>query len=653
MLVDSSILEPGNTVRLTNVKLSGFRRFESEQNLNLSSKLTAIVGPNEAGKTSLLKAIEYCDNTTPIAAGDATSLSDFETKIRLSFFLKKEDLVAANLIVPSWLDVVKSKDGGLSYDIRPRPKRDIRKRKFVASQVQKSLQSKQVNIFASEDLITDVELKRLLTKLETNSAPLQSAEIEALQGLKDGLEEIENAKLTARAKTMASAIGDLLQFEASHDPFQNGINILADRVPPIINFSVELRELQIPYNLIMFKNLDPNVNRLPSQSLSEILRLAGLDLDVLKSSIEAGNGAAVEGLMLSANTKLAEQSAGLWKQSDATLYLKLDGYSLDVLVKNTENFDIKDQFSNFSQRSDGYKQFVALQIFTFLKKVDGAILLIDEIEQHLHYDAQATLIQILQNEPSIGSVVYTTHSAGALPEDLGVGVRMVHWDESRKKVSKIINKFWHADPGGGFKPLLFGMGAASLAFFPTRRALIGEGPTEMLLLPRMLREALGLEALDFQVIHGLSHINPKGLPMADNLSSGVCFIVDNDEAGVGMAKNLCEVGVPKSHIFSVADVSKGAITVEDLLNPTIWLSAVNQYIEQFGRDRHVEATLEQAPECGRIDALPAAIRKEKVAFAYNVLDCLQKDPELKILAPKHSKRAKVVAEKIRVSLGLA
>jgi AAA domain, putative AbiEii toxin, Type IV TA system len=562
-------------------------------------------------------------------------------------------LEAANLAVPSWLDVVKKKDGGLTYDIRPRPKRDVRKRNSVATQARKSFRSKQNNVFAIDELITDAELERLLTNLETNSAQLKSAEIEALQGLKVGLEEIEDAKLTARAKAVADAIGDLLQFEASHDPFQHGINILADRVPPIINFSAELRELQIPYNLSLFNNPDPNSNRDPSQSLSEILRLADLELDVLISSINEGNGAAVEGLMLSANTKLAEQSAGLWKQSDATLHLKLDGYSLDVLVKNTENFEIKDQFSNFSQRSDGYKQFVALQIFTFLKKVDGAILLIDEIEQHLHYDAQASLIQILQNEPSIGSVVYTTHSAGALPEDLGVGVRMVHWDESRKKVSKIINKFWHADPGGGFKPLLFGMGAASLAFLPTRRALIGEGATEMLLLPRMLREALGPETLDFQVIHGLSHINPKGLPMADNLSNGVCFMVDNDEAGVGMAKDLSEAGVPKSHIFSVADVSKGAVTVEDLIHPTIWLRAVNQYIEQFGRDRQVEATLENAPEFGRIVALPAAIRKEKVAFAYNVLDFLQEDPQLKILAPKHAKGAKVVAEKIRVSLGLA
>lgn len=640
-------------MRLTNVKLSGFRRFESQQNLNLSSKLTAIVGPNEAGKTSLLKAIEYCDDSTPIAAADVTSLSSAETEICLSFFLNKEDLEAANLLVPSWLDMVKRKDGELSYDIRPRPKRDVRNRNSVATQARKSFRSKQNNIFASDDLITDVELERLLANLETNSAPFQFAELEALQGLKGGLEEIEDAKLTARAKAMADAIGNLLQFEASHDPFQHGLNILAGRVPPIINFSAELRELQIPYNLSLFNNPDPNSNRVPSQSLSEILRLAGLDLNVLKSSIEAGNRAAVEGLMLAANTKLAEQSAGLWTQSDAKLYLELDGYSIDVLVRNTENFDITDQFSNFSQRSDGYKQFIALQIFTFLKKVDGAILLIDEIEQHLHYDAQATLIQILQNEPSIGSVVYTTHSAGALPEDLGVGVRMVHWDESRKKVSKIINKFWHADPSGGFKPLLFGMGAASLAFFPTRRALIGEGPTEMLLLPRMLREALGIEALDFQVIHGLSHINPKGLPMADNFSNGVCFFVDSDKAGVDMAKDLSGVGVPTSHILSVADVSKCAVTLEDLINPKIWLQAVNQYVEQFGGDHQVEAALDQAPEYGRIAALPAVIRKEKVAIAYNILDFLQMDPELKILAPKHAKRAKVVAEKIRVSLGLA
>jgi predicted ATP-dependent endonuclease of OLD family len=53
------------------------------------------------------------------------------------------------------------------------------------------------------------------------------------------------------------------------------------------------------------------------------------------------------------------------------------------------------------------------------------ILLLDEIETHLHYDAQADLAQMLAKQEIVAKVIYTTHSMGCLPEDLGTGVRFI------------------------------------------------------------------------------------------------------------------------------------------------------------------------------------------------------------------------------------
>lgn len=41
------------------VRVSGYGRFASAEILRLGNKITALVGPNEAGKTSLLGAIEH------------------------------------------------------------------------------------------------------------------------------------------------------------------------------------------------------------------------------------------------------------------------------------------------------------------------------------------------------------------------------------------------------------------------------------------------------------------------------------------------------------------------------------------------------------------------------------------------------------------
>lgn len=640
-------------MRLRNVRVQGFRRFETEESLNITSKLTAIVGPNEAGKTSLLKSIGYFDSDHKISENDKTSLSTTELKLVLTFFLDKDDLSAAGLNVPSWLDLVKREDGLVKYAIRPLPGRDIRKRRELLALIKKFTKKKStisvISLDINEPIVLDLSEISNILEITSKYNDAQIAKIAGL--LKINMPPIPGAKLDDIQK-IAQLARSLLDFEQDHDPHVIAINKLASRVPAILNFTSEYRDITLPYNLMLLDNPDKSIRQKPSKPLAEIVRLSGLDLNQLKRAIDSNNNAIKTGLLADANEKLAELAKVAWKQSDAALYLTVDQYELNVLVRNVKDFELKDQFANFSARSDGYKQFVALQIFTFLKKKSGSILLIDEIEHHLHYDAQADLIQILQNETSIGNVIYTTHSAGALPEDLGVGVRMVKWDDLKKKNSRVVNKFWHHQLADGFKPLLFGMGATTLAFFPTRRALIAEGPTEMLLLPRILREGLGLENLDFQIVHGLSNINPKGLPMIDGGGDGVCYITDSDEAGRSMRDALKTAGVSAKKLFSVSDFGSTLITIEDLLDKRIWLDAVNQYIEMFGRERGLSTALADAPSVGRVSSLPQSIRKEKIAFAYNVIELIQSDPDRQILATAYRAKVKRTGERIRKELGL-
>src|SRR5690606_32745520 len=141
-----------------------------------------------------------------------------------------------------------------------------------------------------------------------------------------------------------------------------------------------------------------------------------------------------------------------------------------------------------AERSDGFRAFVSLLAFTRRHSPSAApILLLDEAEQHLHYDAQADLVAMFHKQDIAAKIVYTTHSAGCLPHDLGSGVRAIEpirgADGEDSGRSRVVNSFWQEGPG--YTPLLLLMGARNLAFAPSRRSLLvfGEGGTELVLLP--------------------------------------------------------------------------------------------------------------------------------------------------------------------------
>lgn len=175
--------------------------------------------------------------------------------------------------------------------------------------------------------------------------------------------------------------------------------------------------------------------------------------------------------------------------------------------------------------------FVALAAFVATRStVTSPVLLIDEAETHLHYDAQADLVNMLLTQGEAAQVIYTTHSPGCLPPDLGTGIRVIAPAQSDPAISEVRNAFW-VDHVAGFSPLLFAMGAGAAAFTTTRYAVIAEGASEMILLPSLIRAATGLDFLPYQVAPGLSEAPTSQYPKLDLQAARVAFAVDGDSGG--------------------------------------------------------------------------------------------------------------------------
>lgn len=275
------------------------------------------------------------------------------------------------------------------------------------------------------------------------------------------------------------------------------------------------------------------------------------------------------------------------------------------------------------ERSEGLRQFVALVALTAQHHFEvPPILMIDEVEMHLHYDAQADLIGVLSEQQTASQVIYTTHSAACLPEDLGSAVRVVDGIGDRT-ASQIRQAFWADDVGLG--TLLMAMGAASLALVLLRPAALVEGGGDLVLLPSLIREATGEDALGFQVVPGGAEVARERVIGLDLHGTATIWIYDGDQGGVDARKMLIDQGVDPSRILLLRSSGK-ALELEDFVHPNAYVQAVNAYARDVGvAGEFMVGDLPSEP-CGRHDAIEAWFASRgsrspsKIAIANKILD---------------------------------
>jgi len=624
------------------IKIKNFRRFSKLSTLDLTGKLVALIGPNEAGKSSILKAISYISNDVKIPDSDLPRGSENpQVEIKGKFSLSQEDLNEARLTVPTIL-FIKRNSTNRTYELDPKPpKRNIQGRQKLKSQINR--------LIANQKIIKTIDtnhpplrqnLSNLSSYLDSESEDLNNQHFQAMDNCSKLLDTHLNLSTPKYANDLSSNISELRKKEMKSNPTKFAINVVSQRIPQILDFTSEQRDLKAEYNLTEVVKKVP----VPLYNLTQI---SGLDLKKLNNAAIKKDRAEKRNLLEPANKKLQEAFSKTWSQSGIHVDFDLESTILKILI-----VDSGSKYSSLGERSDGLKQFVALQAFTTVQRSEKPILLIDEAELHLHYDGQADLVQMLTKQKVANKIIYSTHSAGCLPEDLGVGTRLII-PNNESLTSKIQNKFWQSKEQG-FMPLLFGMGATTLAFFPVRNALVSEGQTEMLLLPTILRQATNLNTLGFQVVPGLSESSLLNLPAMETAGKSVAYFVDADSGGDALKKDLIKLGISESNIFSIKRSIGMSYTTEDLININHYVTAVNKVLSEFHPEVNPIKKKDLLTTNGnRVIKVEEYCKKNKIdniskiEVAYQLLDFIAEDENLVIVDSKFKDELKSICNKIK------
>lgn len=606
-------------------QLNGFKKFGEPSKMNLDSKVIAILGKNEAGKTSFLEGLEHLDSDKKfITSGISQELTrDRQFKrddkiIEAGFLLEDNDLNLLEQVHEGkkvrWIIVSKHSDGEIFWEVSPRPKRDLKPRESL-----QELLNSPNQIFSSLLLEYDETGKgkdpipTLIKLLEAKSESLPKESVGEFEKLKEQILSTPDDNRDATFGELITRINEFLVTELSDPPVNQVIELLDSRIPSILRFTEEDRLLTHAYDL--------SPEAATPKALQNFALLAKLDLALLKQAISIDDQAKIEDLENSANRELKVVFEENWSQSGVSAHLRVNARVLHIQIEEANS-----PITSIAERSDGLRYYVALLAFVSRTDTNAVkpILLIDEAETHLHYDAQADLVQMFAKQDLASKVVFTTHSIGCLPEDLGNGVRIIESTKDNPNRSTVKNWFWESNEPG-FSPLLFGMGARTLAFIPVRKALFAEGPADFILLPALLKEANNRSFLGFQVVPGLSIIKAENVPLMDNEAAKVAYLVDADDGGDAIVEKLRGAGITEDRIMRLPKIQNKNTVLEDLIDLSVYTNAINRSLRHWhGENMNIPET--DFPETGRSAFVDNWCKNKGIALlskreiAYRVLD---------------------------------
>ena len=616
-------------LKLVHIRL--YKRFEAESRLDARGPVIAVVGPNEAGKTSLLKALAHISSHNPFDGSESTdreARGGDEWMVRADFSLDGDDMALLGEIVPSETDLTYSHwrhaNGEAKYSIRPHILRDRASRAAARSALREELDAPWLAAIDADGDAEEEGEQRIVERARALEAALASEdetlpgsvveELTALSGaLQEGLPEDVDIPRAEVARLLGLAAVD----EGQPTPSQRINQVLSPRVPRFLLFTDAERDLGTDYSW--------NEHAEPPAALANLLALARADYQELRAAAMSDDRATLETLQEEANERL-DAAFEAWRQGDIHVALSAHHSSLQILVRDRTTR----KRTRLEERSAGLRSFVALIAFT--ARHAGAVppvLLIDEAETHLHYDAQADLVRVFERQRVAAKIIYTTHSIGCLPSDIGATIRVVSPLNGPAYRSTIYNSFWAAEGTAGLTPVMLAMGANALAFTPSRRAVIAEGASDAILLPSLIREALPPdqqnEPLGYQVAPGVADVHPDAAADLELEAGGVAYLVDGDSGGRGHRRKLSERAKGEGRVVVLSDGQQEGLSTEDFVAAAVLAEAFNRVVARRGSGGIEMVSADDLPAVGRAAFLDARCKAAgfqlpKTALAQEALD---------------------------------
>jgi AAA15 family ATPase/GTPase len=640
-------------MKLYKARVQNYRSIIDTGEFEIEELKTIMVGPNEAGKTVILKALQQLNKPKEIAGFEA--LRDYPRSLYndistgkvlpkditvVTGYFKLEE--ADKSLLPSEFQnsiykVYKNLDNQVYHSLENAPAKIYYK--DIKNDLAR-LVSHLDNQYAKENPAEETKKPSVLFKVLTDTwndnsliSDDNTTKLKALLEKNYPFVEEGNEKEEARYSKLLEQI----EFNKNHDEV---LAILDVRTPVFILFnnyfkvkpSVHLQHLAqrteqnllddeyYDYgNLCLLKLLGFTARQLSDLGNTQSPSIN--DTNALKEYKDKLDSRSYQ--LNAASVRLTEEIRTVWmpnpdRPEADKLKVTADGQYLKVVVEDDIGVDIE-----LDQRSEGFQWLVSFFVVFFAEAMDkhkNAILLLDEPGMSLHALKQRDFRDTITRLAAKNQTIYTTHSPFLVgPDELDI-VKVVEM-KNRKEGTKVHTTLSSSDPAG-LLPLQEALGYdLAQSLFSQQRNLILEGLTDYWYLDataELLRNAK-IESLNEKI--ALVFANSAGkvvyyatILFAHNLK--VAALLDSDAAGdqAAQQENLVHT-LGNKNILRTKDFVTGINKpeIEDLLRTTL----VSIVKTEYGID--TEATVASQPTRPIIDIFSQEIpdfSKYKLAKAF-------------------------------------
>ena len=598
-------------MKLTHVRVQNYRCVRDTGWFEVEQSKTILVGPNEAGKTAVLEALQQINRPDGVRGFDP--LRDYPRKLyNADIQSKKRD--------PSEIPVASARFELEPADLAGLPDgfsaTGYSCTRYLNNRLVHKLEGAPEVVVFNEELRKD--LMRMATHVDSRAAEGQADNEPGLGAdLDDSIAswQVGTTRLVGdRATALRNWLDSALPFVDENDGTEDQrhtrllghtrieeerdavLDEVYDRLPVFVYFNnyfrvrpnLHLRRFaeRVERNL-----LDDDQYDYGNLCLLKLLGFDARELAELGDAPDPGddqeafnsyrNQLDERDIMLNAaSVRLTGEIRSIWNPDRSrgeadTVLIQADGQYLKVVIEDELGVQIE-----VDQRSAGFQWLVSFFVVFFAEAEDtyaNAILLLDEPGLSLHGLKQRDFRQTISRLAEGSQTIYTTHSPFLVgPDELDL-VRVVEMTD-RDDGTKVHTTVTASDPAA-LLPLQEALGYdLAQSLFAQQRNLVLEGLTDFWYFEataQLLRDA---DLVDLNEKIALLPANTAGKVVyfatilhANNLK--VAALLDSDNAGDQAAKQETLIHtLGNSSILRTGDVCPGAITkpeIEDLLRSTL------------------------------------------------------------------------------------